>query len=125
MAAVNRSLELLLAIFFWIVVAGIVLYIALDIPLQFSCTLSRVLDIKCPTCGGTRALERLFRGDIVGALKYNAFGLMAFAGGTYYGLKVNYMVYSKTPLAELRVNKLVIFGLLLLMVLQFIINNLA
>ena len=121
--SVTRSLELFLAAFFWVVALGTVLFVLLDLPAYFSCPLSRVFDISCPACGGTRAFEELFNGKILSAFRHNGFVLISFLAGSYYGLKINYMVYMKISLAELFVHKLVIYGILLVMGLQFIINN--
>jgi len=121
--SLTRSLELFLAGFFWLVALGAVLFVLLDVPVYFDCPFSRIFDIRCPVCGGTRAFAELFSGKLLSAFSYNGFVLISFLAGSYYGLKINYMVYKKTPLAELFVHKMVIYGILLIMGLQFIINN--
>jgi len=121
--SLTRSLELFLAAFFWVVALGAVLFVLLDVPVYFDCPLSRIFDISCPACGGTRAFAELFSGKLLSAFSYNGFVLISFLTGSYYGLKINYMVYKKTPLTELFVHKMVIYGMLLAMGLQFILNN--
>lgn len=43
--------------------------------LDVSCLFYRLTSIPCPTCGMTRALNALLRGDFVTYMKYNAFAL--------------------------------------------------
>jgi hypothetical protein len=37
----------------------------------YTCAFRRVTGYPCATCGGTRAAERLFRGDLLGAITLN------------------------------------------------------
>ncbi|MBX3405614.1 MAG: DUF2752 domain-containing protein [Phycisphaeraceae bacterium] len=37
----------------------------------YTCSFRRVTGYPCATCGGTRAAERLFRGDLFGAIAFN------------------------------------------------------
>ncbi len=40
------------------------------------CPLRALTGVPCPFCGLTRAVTALFRGDLVGSLRYNPFGLV-------------------------------------------------
>lgn len=37
----------------------------------YTCTFRRITGYPCATCGGTRAAERIFRGDLFGAIALN------------------------------------------------------
>jgi hypothetical protein len=43
------------------------------------CPTKALLGIDCPGCGSLRMLYSLLHGDVVGAARYNAFGLVAVA----------------------------------------------
>ena len=44
------------------------------------CPLRAVTGIACPTCGGTRAVLALLRGDVTGSLAWNPFVALGLAG---------------------------------------------
>ena len=43
------------------------------------CLVKRITTIPCPSCGSTRSVLSLFKGDISGALFWNPFGLIIMA----------------------------------------------
>ncbi|MFD4249351.1 DUF2752 domain-containing protein [Amycolatopsis thermoflava] len=44
--------------------------------LRIPCWFHALTGLDCPFCGGSRALGALLRGDVAGALSYNAFALV-------------------------------------------------
>ena len=40
------------------------------------CAFRAVTGVLCPICGGTHAVECLFRGDVAGAVRYNSYVLV-------------------------------------------------
>jgi hypothetical protein len=72
----------------WLGPAGVTLagvaasaYVALNDPftkqLWAPCPLLEYTGLACPSCGGTRAAHLLTRGDVIGALDYNAVFVLA------------------------------------------------
>ncbi len=45
------------------------------------CTLRRITDVPCPTCGSTRAVASIFAGDLAAAFFYNPLVVLMLAGG--------------------------------------------
>ena len=82
---------------------------------------------KCPTCGGTHFVNALLSGDILGALKYNAFlfVLALFFAGSVILLDLAVwceLSFAKKALKKLYTTKTpVVFGVL--MVLFVILRN--
>jgi len=65
--------------------------------LRISCPIKAIFNIPCPTCGVTRALICLVKGDIGGYFKYNAFALpLVFA----VILELNRFVFKKPIYAD-------------------------
>lgn len=74
----HRYLEIFLVVFLLAVLGLGVLYAQFGdylprFPPMTTCRVEQALGLKCPTCGGTRALESLLQGDLAQALRYNLF----------------------------------------------------
>jgi len=66
-------------------VAAVVLIWLLD-PRQSAwpmCALYRITGLHCPGCGATRATHQLLHGELVSALRYNAFWVLALPVAFY------------------------------------------
>lgn len=70
-----------------IVLAGVVCFVLTTQLMRgvglTGCSFYELTHLYCPGCGGTRALESLFRFDIISSLKYNAIlfpGILLFIG---------------------------------------------
>lgn len=46
----------------------------------FECVVYKYLGVYCPGCGGTRAVEALFHGDILQSIYYHPFVVYVVAG---------------------------------------------
>jgi hypothetical protein len=54
---------------------------AMDSGIAWPCPMRAVLHIPCPSCGSTRALSALSRGDVLSALRFNPLMTMAIPAG--------------------------------------------
>lgn len=55
-----------------IAVLGIVMYVLIDLGrLHFLCPINEITNLRCPSCGNTRALLSLMHGDIGKTIKHN------------------------------------------------------
>lgn len=71
--------------------AGIALLHVLSRGSSIVCTTRRLTGVPCPTCGSTRAVMAMVRGDVAGALAYNPLTVVALACvGVVLGLRVGF-----------------------------------
>ena len=120
-----RDKKRLLAVFVpSLVVAAIFLYAYLVKPYESTelfCAVNRRANIKCPTCGLTRALYSILFGDFKRAFYYNALFTVGFIPLTVVatGMAINFYFQKKVlPLPKFR---WIYFYLLLAVVVAFTI----
>jgi hypothetical protein len=75
--AAAAAAALLLTIFIGAVAARF----ALEHNLAWLCPVRSIFHIPCPSCGTTRALSALSRGDFLAAFRFNPLAMMAIPGG--------------------------------------------
>ena len=90
----------------------------------FVCVFYQLTGLYCPGCGAGRALSSLIHGDILAALRYNAFFLLTFPFVAYYLLK-QYIrfVFQRDPLPFFQIRLSAYNGIMLLIVLFWVVRN--
>jgi hypothetical protein len=63
-----------------------------------ACPIRKVLGIPCPSCGMTRSLISLVRGDWLGSLQYHAFGPLLLGGLILLGMHSTIELVCNRPL---------------------------
>ena len=61
------------------------------------CPLHSLTGLPCPTCGMTRGLGCLFRGNLEAAFLFNPLGMMLFLGAAFYILYAAIVVIGRLP----------------------------
>lgn len=116
---------ILLILYFFIFFAGI-LYIKNNTARHYlgagGCMLYEQTGLFCPACGGTRALEALLRGDLLGALGYNLL-ILLLPLFLYAGYVITEMVIKKKSVNDLVVSPFIIWFTLIIVILYFILRN--
>jgi hypothetical protein len=78
--------------------AAIPLYASSDRWGWLGCPIRKLVGIPCPSCGMTRSLISLVRGDWLAALQYHAFGPFLFAGLILLGIHATMELVRDRPL---------------------------
>ena len=124
----QRILEFFLLVLFLFTLGGTTFYAVYFDEISQSieiagCFLNENLGLKCPTCGGSRALYHLASGDLLQALHYN-FVVIAFIPLVlYYGTKSSYYIIIKKNLARISINTKFIWSLLFFVILFTLMRN--
>ncbi len=117
-----RSLEYFLVGSFLILVLGIGLYLltggfyegGLPFLTYRTCMVNELTGWYCPTCGGTRAIEALFKGQVIAALSYNWLVIFALIFVSYYWGKSAHLILKGKSLTDLYIRPWIIWGWLFL-----------
>ena len=92
----NKLLKIIVGIGFPALVGGIIFW-AIFVRLPLPCIFQSITGLLCPSCGATRAIISLFRGDFAAAVSYNAFVVFMLAPVAalslyiYFGILFGYL----------------------------------
>jgi len=89
------------------------------------CSFKGVTGLECPGCGGQRSLYLLLHGDILQALRYNAFFIIALPFLAYFYIMAVrvYILKQERCLKSFVFNSWFGFSLLAFVILFFILRN--
>ncbi|MDR2955256.1 MAG: DUF2752 domain-containing protein [Prevotella sp.] len=89
------------------------------------CTFKDATGLECPGCGGQRSIYFLLHGDVLQALRYNAFFIIAlpFLSYFYYRAVRVYILGQKEHLKSFVFTPTFGFSLLAFVILFFILRN--
>ncbi|WP_108823317.1 DUF2752 domain-containing protein [Dysgonomonas sp. Marseille-P4361] len=121
----KKYLLLILAILFPIAVA-FVYYAIYDMQGDNAlCSFKALTGLECPGCGGQRSVHFLLHGEVLEALRYNAFFVIAlpFLAYFYVMFILVYVLKQEKYLKSFVFTSWFGFGLLIVVVLFFILRN--
>lgn len=89
------------------------------------CSFKAVTGLECPGCGGQRSVHFLLHGDIMQALRYNSFFVIAlpFLAYFYIMFVLVYVLKKEKYLKSFVFTSWFGFGLLIVVILFFILRN--
>ncbi len=90
------------------------LYYLLIYLLDTSCLIKKIIGIECPTCGMTRSIVCLLKGDILGYFRFNYLGLPT--------LLVIYLTFHIQNEKSKKIMNVICIALALAILLRYIIN---
>lgn len=86
------------------------------------CLLHDVLHIYCPTCGGTRAVVALFRGQLLSSLAYHPLSLYLVVGFICFDVQTAIAIRKDSP-HVLHIPNWYLWGMLIIAATVFIVRN--
>src|SRR5688572_8016546 len=71
-------------------------WVALDLPVP-ECTWHQVTGFACPSCGATRCVRGILRGDFGTAFAFNPLLFVSFIGVVFYDLYAAWVILRRRP----------------------------
>ena len=130
MTRLQRFLEIILLVFFMVIFVATFFYalnyweISKNIQLP-GCFLYENFGLKCPACGGSRTLNNLVKGNLLGALYNNFVVTVSVPLCLYYGIKISYYIIKVKDLTKVFINTNLIWLWMFFIIFFTIIRNIV
>jgi hypothetical protein len=85
-----------------VVIVILFLFDPVQAPIFPVCPFYRLTELNCPGCGSLRALHQLLHGDVIAALRFNAFLILSLPLFAWFGARLAWHQFKGGPPLTIR-----------------------